>query len=83
MIAAVRELLETEPYKSRFRFEVYGFTTPKGLRSQELYPFGRERHGFVVIEDTGERLACRPGHFYGEDEIRSDLDRIIASDGVR
>ncbi|MCP5068500.1 MAG: hypothetical protein GY946_18215 [bacterium] len=79
----MRELLKTEPYKSRFRFEVYGFTTPKGLRSQELYPFGPERHGFLVIEDMGGMLAIRPGHFYGEDEIRSDLDRIVASGGSR
>ena len=78
VIRAVRVVLEDEPYLSRFTFEVYGWESEKGKTSRQLYPFGPDRHGFVVPGPAGRPpLACRPGHFYGETEIREDLDRIL------
>lgn len=78
VIRAVRAVLQDEPYRSGFSFEVIGWETPKGKEAQANYCFGRERHGFVVLDDGGAVVACRPGHFYGAPEIRSDLDRILA-----
>ena len=77
MIRAVRATLASEPYKSRFAFSVHGLASPAGQRAQRLYPFGRDAHGFVVVDRTGEVLACRPGHFYGQSDIEEDFDRIL------
>jgi hypothetical protein len=77
VIGAVRAALENEPYKSRFAFSVHPFESEKGRFAQASYCFGRDRHGFVVLDRTGTLLACRPSHFYGQAEIESDLDKIL------
>jgi hypothetical protein len=80
VIRAVRAVLEEEPYASRFTLEVFPWEGAKADEARRLYPFGPDRHGFVVPGPAGKPpLACRPGHFYGETEIREDLDRILGT----
>lgn len=79
VIAAVRGVLENEPYKSRFTFLQYEMPTKQGQLAREMYPFGRERHGFLVIAHDGTLLKCRPGHFYDEMDIQEDLDAVLAN----
>lgn len=84
VISAVRAVLEEEPYRSRFTFEVYGWESAEGKRAQNRYCFGADHHGWVVLDpDGGAPLACRPSHFYGDAEIRADLDRILEADARR
>lgn len=78
VIRAVRAVLEEEPYRSRFTFTVHGWESEEGQRAQRAFCFGPDRHGFVVLGPDGRPLACRPSHFYGAAEIRSDLDGILA-----
>ncbi len=78
VIRAVRAVLEEERFGSRFTFDVYGWESEQGRRAQKAYCFGPDRHGFVVLGPDGRALACRPGHFYGEAEIRADLEGILA-----
>ena len=82
VVSAVRAVLEEEPYRSRFTFEVYGWESEQGKRAQQAFCFGPDRHGWVVpgLGAGDKPLACRKSHFYGEAEIREDLDRILASD---
>mgnify|MGYP001191892498 CR=1 FL=1 len=77
VIRAVRAVLSQEPYRSRFTFDVYGWETEEGRRAQKAFCFGPDRHGFVVLGPDGRVLKCRPSHFYGEDEIRGDLDAVL------
>jgi len=79
VIRAVRAVLDEARFGSRFSFDLYGWESERGRRAQKAYCFGPERHGFVVLGLDGRALACRPGHFYGEPEIREDLERILAS----
>ncbi len=78
VVNAVRAVIENEPYASRFTFEVYQWQSEQGQWAENRYPFGRDKHGFVVVTHPGKLLACRPSHFYGEPEIKSDLDAILA-----
>jgi hypothetical protein len=78
VVRAVRAVLEDEPYRSRFTFEVFGWESKQGSAAQKAYCFGAERHGFVVLDADGRALACRPGHDYGGLDIQEDLDRILA-----
>ena len=78
VVDAVRVVTEQEPYASRFTFEVFQWQSEQGQWAEERYPFGRDKHGFVVVTAAGELLACRPSHFYGEEEIQADLDAILA-----
>ncbi len=39
--------------------------------------FGAETTGWVVLAPDGRPLACRPSHWYGEEDIRADLDAIL------
>lgn len=80
VIRAVRALLEDEPYKSRFSFALHNFESPEGKHAQELYAFGGDRHGLVVLDRTGAVLALRPGHSYDQSEIQDDFDRILQVD---
>ena len=66
VIRAVRAVLDEARFGSRFSFDLYGWESERGRRAQKAYCFGPERHGFVVL-------------FYGEPEIREDLERILAS----
>ena len=77
VIRAVRAVLEEKRFRARFTVEVYGWESERGLRAQKSYCFGPDRHGLVVLAADGRALACRPGHFYGEPEIREDLDRVL------
>lgn len=77
VIRAVRAVLEDEPYRSRFTFEVYSWTSEKGKHAQKAYCFGADNHGWVVLGPDGRPLACRPSHFYGAAEIQADLDAIL------
>ena len=81
MIRAVRAVLEDEPYRSRFTFEVFPWQSEKGLAAAKAYCFGAENHGFVVLDAQGRSLACRPGHDYGGLDVQEDLDRILAPAG--
>lgn len=78
VVNAVRAALAKEPYDKRFTFEVFQLESEQGAWAEERYPFGRDRHGFVVITPAGELRACRPSHFYGETEITADLDEVLA-----
>ncbi len=80
VVSAVRAVLEEAPYRTRFTFEVYGWESEQGKLAQQVYCFGADRHGWVVPGPDGKPLACRPSHFYGDAEIRADLDRILAAD---
>lgn len=82
VVSAVRAVLEEEPYRSRFTFEVYGWESEQGRKAQQSYCFGADHHGWVVPGPAVKPLACRPSHFYGETEIRADLDRILAADAA-
>ncbi len=73
----MRAILSHEPYASRCTFALHGFESPEGLHAQQIYCFGADRHGLVVLGPDGSLRVCRPGHFYGEGEIRSDLDRWL------
>lgn len=77
MIRAVRAVLEDEPYRSRFTFEVNSWTSEKGKHAAKAYCFGADNHGWVVLAPDGRPLACRPSHWYGELDIREDLDAIL------
>lgn len=77
VIRAVRAVLADEPYRSRFPFEVFGWESAEGQHAQRAYCFGADRHGWVVVDEHDRPVACRPSHFYGEAEIRADLDRIL------
>ena len=57
----------------RFTFEVFGYETAQGLEAQKAYPFGRERHGFVLLSPDGKLLRCLAGHDYGAEEIEEAL----------
>jgi len=78
VIRAVGAVLGEERFRARFTFDVYGWESAEGRRAQKAYCFGRDRHGFVVLGLDGRALACRPSHFYGEPEIREDLERVVA-----
>ena len=78
VVHAVGDVIENEPYASRFTHEVYQWQSEQGQWAEWRYPFGRDKHGFVVVSQTGDLLACRPSHFYGADEIKADLDAILA-----
>ena len=84
VIGAVRAALENEPYASRFTsFEVRNFESEEGQHAQAAYCFGADRHGFIVLDDTGELLACRPSHFYGQEDIEGDFDKILETGTAR
>jgi hypothetical protein len=70
-------VLANEPYRSRFSFEVFGWESAKGKAAQTAYCFGPDHHGWVVLDGDGRALVCRPSHFYGEAEIRADLDGVL------
>lgn len=77
VIRAVRAELEKPEFADRFRFEVYDLRSDRGAWAEVRYPFGRDRHGFVVVDASGDVRACRPGHFYGAPEIEADLAGVL------
>lgn len=77
VIAAVRRVLEDEPYKSRMSFELYELPSERGKEAERIYPFGRDRHGLVVLDARGDLVHCQPGHFYGEVEILEIFDDAL------
>ena len=78
VIHAVRAELEKAAFKERFTFEVYDLRSERGAWAEARYPFGRDRHGFVVVDAAGDLRACRPGHFYGAEELEADLTGVLA-----
>ena len=78
VIRAVRAVRAKPAYADRFTFELYDLRSERGAWAEERYPFGKDRHGFVVVDAAGDVRACRPGHFYGADEIESDLKAVMA-----
>lgn len=72
----MRALLAEEPYRSRFLFEVLPWDGERGRAAHKAYGFGVDRHGLVVLGAGGAPLVVRPGHEYGLEEIRADLDRV-------
>lgn len=77
VVDAVRAVMSKEPYASRLTLEVHQLESPEGKWAESRYPFGAERHGFVVVTRAGELRACRPSHFYGESEVKADFDRVM------
>ncbi len=57
--------------------EVHEQQSERGAWAEKRYPFGRDRHGFVVVDAVGDVRACRPGHFYGAKEIEADLRAVM------
>jgi hypothetical protein len=77
VIRAVRAVLDEDPFRERFTFEVFGWESPQGKRAQSAYPFGAERHGFVLLSPDGALLTCLPGHDYGAEEIEDALRKAL------
>lgn len=74
----MRALLEEEPYRGRFAFEVFAATSPQGLAAHRTHGFGPDRHGLVVFSAGGRAPRVRPGHEYGIYDIQEDLDAAAA-----
>jgi hypothetical protein len=83
VIRAVRAVLEDEPYRSAFEFDVYGFETPEGDAARKKYPFGPDRHGWVLLAADGSVVRCRPSHWYGAAEVTEDFDEALARAAAR
>jgi hypothetical protein len=78
VIRAVRAVLLEEAYAGRFDFEVYPWEHDKSSAARDTYGFGPDKHGFALLGPDGRLLSVRPGHDYGKDEIRADLDKALA-----
>lgn len=78
----MRALLEEEPFKSRLTFTVYPWEHEQSVLARTTYEFGRDHHGLVVLAPDGRLLSVRPGHNYGAEEIREDLEHGLNPDAA-
>lgn len=77
VIRAVRAVLQEEAYAGRFDFQVFPWEHDKSSEARDRYGFGPDKHGFALVGADGALLSVRPGHDYGKDEIRADLDKAL------
>jgi hypothetical protein len=78
VIRAVRAVLEEEAYQGRFDFVVFPWEHEKSSQARDTYGFGPDKHGFALVGSDGKLISVRPGHDYGKEEIRADLDKALA-----
>ncbi|MFM8980314.1 MAG: hypothetical protein ACKOSS_07625 [Planctomycetia bacterium] len=73
VIRAVRAVLK-EPAYAGLPFEVLPWEHEKSALARKSFGFGPDNHGLAVLGPAAQPLVVRPGHNYGADEIRADLD---------
>ena len=55
-------------------FHLLSAGSEAGIEAAVKYDFGKSRHGIVGLDADGERVFRFPGHFYGKDDIKEELE---------
>jgi hypothetical protein len=51
--------------------------TEDGKKAIALYGWEKAGHGLVTLKTTGESLGNLPGHNYGKDEIKVEIEKLL------
>jgi hypothetical protein len=69
--------LEKE-YEGRVRFEILAATSPEGRAAAERNGWKDARHGLECLAPDGRVVGNLPGHNYGREEIRAQVEALLA-----